>query len=141
MAAEADIALGKHFGVSPATIATLRKEKLSKGTHWQTEGQTMNYTAAGEAELARLLDGVPPEKKEGGAEAEAELEPGNELLVLKCYPNPLWVRVRTPQGGECDLEVSSNKRLQPGFRLRCEPMPAETGGGWRCIHPGVQPRR
>lgn len=145
MAADADLAMARHFNVSPDTISALRRQKLVKPDHWSSEGRAVVYTDEGTRELARLLDAEPPDvsavaapKKEGGGGAPDEAqEPGNELLVVKCYPNPLFVRVRCPDQAEVDVKVSSNKRLRPGFRLLCAP---SSGGEWQCIHPGVCPR-
>lgn len=144
MAAEADLAQASRFGVSPDTIAALRRQKLVNPDHWSSEGRSVVYTDEGVRELARLLGAEAPDaaadapKKEGGGgDPAATEEPGNELLVVKVHPNPLFVRVRTPDGQECDVQVASNRRLRPGFRLLCK----HSSGGWLCIQPGVQPRR
>lgn len=146
MAAEADLAQAAHFGVSPETIAALRRQKLANPDHWASEGRAVVYTDEGVRELARLLGADTPDasaatapKKEGGGGAtDCAEEPENELLVVKLYPNPLFVRVRTPDGHECDVRVASNQRLKPGFRLLCKHSRAQ---GWCCIHPGIRPRR
>lgn len=146
MAAEADLAQASRFGVSPDTIAALRRQKLVNPDHWSSEGRAVVYTDEGKHELARLLGAdapdnaaaAAPKKEGGGGELATTEEPGNKLLVIKLHPNPLFVRVRTPEGEECDVQVASNKRLQPGFRLLCK---RSSAAGWLCIQTGLQPRR
>lgn len=140
MAAEADREVAARFGVSPETIAALRKGKLVEGDHWKNEARTVIYTDDGIAELARLLDAqpVPPEKKEGGAADGEAQAPGNECLILQLCPNPVFVRVRTPGGETVPVQVRNNKVLRTGQQLLCK---SAADGKWICVHPGAEPRR
>lgn len=134
--AAADEHLAQQFGVSPAVVEGLRKEKLTEGEHWHREpcGRVV-ILPAGLSILESLLD---PKKNQGGGGPPAEAAPEScpqifALTIARVFPNPIWVRVITPNGSGSDVRVRDNKRLQPRMRIQCTQL---DDGRWECRHQG-----
>ena len=145
MHAAADIEQAACHGVSVETVTELRISALTEGRHYALTAGSLAYTAEGEQALASLLSAdQPPQKKEGGrsrnkqspAENTPSSSPQAALCVLRLYPNPLFVQVRTPDGGTADLHVRPHASLAPGSLIECE----QSDGQWLCTHPGLIPR-
>lgn len=56
------------------------------------------------------------------------------MLVLKVWPNPTFITVRTPEGKEAQVRVRNNGRVVRGLTLRCRQWP---DGRVECVHPGL----
>lgn len=133
MATAADTDLARVYGVSPALIESMRRQQCTEGEHWEhtDADRRVIWLPAGLDFLPGLL-GL--EKKEGGA-AHASQPAGeiHSLVILRLFPNPLWVLVSTPDGSTAQVRVRQNTKLQPRMRLQCQ---AEDGQ-WRCVQPGL----
>lgn len=106
---------------------------------------------------------IDPAKKEGGAETPPPsgeestplpptppqppvslpleaTEPPREasLVVIRKYPNPIWVQCRHPDKPKAfvDIRVNPSNRLIPGDSIEC----AFEGDQWLCCQPGLKPR-
>lgn len=133
MATAADTELARMYGVSPALIESMRREQCTEGKHWEHTGadRRVIWTAAGLDFLPGLL-GL--EKKEEGAGRASQ--PSGEihsLVILKLFPNPIWVLVSTPDGGTAQVRVRRNANLQTRMHLQCR----SEDGQWRCVQPGL----
>ena len=119
------------------------------------------YTEAGRSLLRTLLGGSRAEK-DGGmslpgdgftlwlperakkATAVPTLANGKEpaggaqrgavqaLTILRIYPNPIWIRVKTPDGKTADVRVRHSRLLVAGKAVRCAPL---ANGQWECADP------
>ncbi len=125
--AAADRKLADQFGVSGELIRSLRRDHLTKGTHYQTrrreagrEWDEVTYTEAGTVAMTELL-----------------LSRSMQLEVVKLFPNPTWVGVLVPGDSEIlQVRVRSSKRLRRGSRIQCAVAP----GSVRCTDPEFAPR-
>lgn len=132
MATAADTDLARVYGVSPALIESMRRQQCTEGKHWEHTGtdRRITWLSAGLDFLPGLL-GL--EKKEGGDGRASQLAGEvHSLVILKPFPNPIWVLVSTPDGGTAQVRVRQNTKLQARMRLLCR----QEVGGWRCVHPG-----
>lgn len=148
MHAAADIEQAACHGVSVETVAELRITALTEGLHYAVATGSLAYTAEGERALASLLSAEPPPPKKEGGRSRGKAQPsGNApsspsspqqaaLTVLRLYPNPLFVQVRTPDGGEADLHIRPHASLTVGTAIECELI----DGQWLCTQPGLIPR-
>jgi hypothetical protein len=143
--AAADIELATFHGVSVETVAVLRATVLTEGLHYSVAGGGVNYTPEGCSAVAAALSADPPLQKKEGGRTRSKLPPAENtppslphaaLCVLRLYPNPLFVLVRTPDGGTADLHVRPHASLAPGSLIECE----LADGQWVCTHPGLIPR-
>lgn len=128
-------------GLTKDSIRALRKNKLTRGVHWDLNGQRVVYCAEGVQELQRIarLTGQPP--AENAAQSNAQQQPdGNkppEVVVLKAFrpaarntrileaylpdstgPNDPKNRVR--------VRVRSNKNFILGMEIPCRLIPGFT---------------
>lgn len=54
------------------------------------------------------------------------------LLIVRIFPNPIWILVRTPDGKTAEVQVRHSRLLVVGKWLRCAP---KNGVGWECADP------
>lgn len=153
----ADETLAKRWGVSSALVMQLRGQHLKQPEDFTADPQ-VTYTPAGEKKMATLLN--VSEKKEGAASASPPALPSFSksmagslwmgmpswpeiapavpevvgLLVLKVWPNPTFVAVRTSDGKDATVRVRINTRLARGQMLRCREW---QDGRVECVHPGL----
>ncbi len=73
-----------------------------------------------------------PAEEKPACEAQA---PTEMLRIIRICPNPIWVRVQTPDGKTADVRVRHSRLLVPGKRMRCALTPA----GWECADRIVSP--
>lgn len=129
--ASADCTLASEFGVSQAVITALRRQHLKCPEHWDIDGHTLNYTAAG-IQLLRLLAGAAEAEKKGGVSApHRPVAQAIPLIIARCYPSRIWIAVRTPSGSYTDIQVKDNARLRERTQIMC----VLHEGKWHCAEP------
>lgn len=128
--ASADHLQASRYGVAVSVISAMRRQ-MQEGEHWTADAiGRVSYTAAGEAALAHAL-GL--KKKEGGAApVGGATDCGQLLMIVRVYPNRIWVRVATPDGAAADVRVRDNRRLRERMKIACQ----QQGAAWHCVHAG-----
>lgn len=137
----------RDHGLSPAAVKKA-VEGLSPTTHFEKSGRRLTLTEAGVAALleafglkkaapvASAIDTAARPKKAAPAPPAPPALPV-QLVVLQLLPNPIFVRVRTPEGKTADVHIKPGSGIQPGHRIACK----KEQGAWHCAEPRLAPRR